>query len=315
MISAFPKIFALGEKYIIDIFNEEVEITEKVDGSQFTFGKIDGQLYTRSKNAQIFPENCDKMWTAAIEYIDKVERKIPDNMSFYCEYLRKPKHNCLCYSRVPKNNLMLFGISSRDKTFYPGLEIRHYAGRLGIEPVPVLYTGKISSMEELNEYLEYDSFLGGTKIEGVVVKNYNRTALIGGKDFPIMCGKYVSGQFKEKNMKNWKKTQGKGRWEEFKQQYRTEARWIKAIQHLQEAGKLEESPRDIGSLLKEIHTDIETEEKEGIKEELYKFYRKDILRTATAGFPEWYKQELAKKSFGEEAVNKFDLPEGIVVKR
>jgi len=49
MISAFPKIFTLGTDYISDIFKEEVEITEKIDGSQISFGKIEGELYMRSK--------------------------------------------------------------------------------------------------------------------------------------------------------------------------------------------------------------------------------------------------------------------------
>lgn len=34
MKPAFPKIFSLGTNYIQDIFKEEVEVTEKVDGSQ-----------------------------------------------------------------------------------------------------------------------------------------------------------------------------------------------------------------------------------------------------------------------------------------
>lgn len=42
MIKAFPKIFALGTQYTEGIFDSEVEITEKIDGSQFNFGKIEG---------------------------------------------------------------------------------------------------------------------------------------------------------------------------------------------------------------------------------------------------------------------------------
>ena len=34
MIQAYTKIFAIGTDYIRDIFNEEVEISEKIDGSQ-----------------------------------------------------------------------------------------------------------------------------------------------------------------------------------------------------------------------------------------------------------------------------------------
>lgn len=54
MIKAFPKIFAIGTDYIKDIFSETVEVSEKIDGSQFGFGKINGDVFMRSKGAQLF---------------------------------------------------------------------------------------------------------------------------------------------------------------------------------------------------------------------------------------------------------------------
>jgi len=49
LINAFPKIFAIGTDYISNIFDDEVEITEKIDGSQFAFGKVNGELFMRIK--------------------------------------------------------------------------------------------------------------------------------------------------------------------------------------------------------------------------------------------------------------------------
>ena len=40
MLTAFPKIFAIGTDYIKDIFEEEVEITEKLDGCVSLDSKI-----------------------------------------------------------------------------------------------------------------------------------------------------------------------------------------------------------------------------------------------------------------------------------
>ena len=54
MIHPFPKIFAIGTTYILDIFKHEVNVTEKLDGSQLSFGKINDTLYIRSKGAQLF---------------------------------------------------------------------------------------------------------------------------------------------------------------------------------------------------------------------------------------------------------------------
>ena len=54
MISEYPKIFTVGSTYVKDILQYQVEVTEKVDGSFFSFGKIDNNIYMRSKGAEVF---------------------------------------------------------------------------------------------------------------------------------------------------------------------------------------------------------------------------------------------------------------------
>lgn len=81
------------------------------------------------------------------------------------------------------------------------------------------------------------------------------------------------------------------------QELRTEARWLKAIQHLKEQGKVEDSPRDIGPLIFEVLADIQKEETEYIKDELFEFYWKLISRGVVSGFAEWYKKHLLEKVF------------------
>ena len=54
MLTEFPKIFSLGTKYIVDIFDSPVEVTEKLDGSQFTFAKVNDILYYRSKGQMLY---------------------------------------------------------------------------------------------------------------------------------------------------------------------------------------------------------------------------------------------------------------------
>ncbi|MCH8034511.1 MAG: hypothetical protein IH950_12255, partial [Bacteroidetes bacterium] len=72
--------------------------------------------------------------------------------------------------------------------------------------------------------------------------------------------------------------------------------WHKAIQHFRDDGKLTESPKDIGPLIQEVLRDIEEEELENIKEELWRLFKKPIQRIVVAGFPEWYKQQLMEKT-------------------
>lgn len=300
MIGAFPKIFAIGTTYIKDIFKNDVEVTEKVDGSQFGFGKVNGELIVRSKGQQLNLLSPEKMFSAGVDYVKSIEHKLPDNKFFYAEYLQRPKHNVLTYSRVPKNHLILFGIMNLDASFEDNLE--YWADKFDIESVPVIYRGNISSPDFLKGLLERDSILGGAKIEGVVVKNYSQQFLLGGQPIPIMAGKFVSEAFKEVHRNNWgKENTTKGKFETFKESFCTEARWQKAIQHLKEVGDIESSPKDIGKLIVEIHRDIEHEEKENIKEFLYNEFKREIVGTATKGFPEWYKEQLLKSNFEDAA--------------
>jgi len=299
MISAFPKIFAIGTDYISNIFDDEVEITEKIDGSQFAFGKINGELFLRSKGAQLYVDNPEKMFLEGIEHVQAIEDRLPDNVVYYCEYLKKPKHNVLAYDRVPNNHLILFGVmkfpSMKFESRYEFL--KEWADGLNIDVVPRIYKGKINNPEELLKMLETESCLGGQKIEGVVVKNYVKPFLLGGQPIPLMAGKHVSEAFKEVHNKSWKGMTSRGKWDEFKAKFRTEARWDKAIQHLRDKDELENSPRDIGKLLKEVQIDITEEEKETITKFLWNEFGKEVIKGSTRGFPEYYKKKLLEKSF------------------
>ena len=136
------------------------------------------------------------------------------------------------------------------------------------------------------------SRLGGQQIEGLVFKNYHRFGI----DGKVLMGKHVRESFKEKHQKEFK-AQGKHIIQKIGESLNTEARWLKAIQHLKEQGLLTNSTKDIGLLLKEISTDIFEECGEDIKEQLFKAYWRMISKIATKGFPEWYKEQLAKKQF------------------
>lgn len=108
-----------------------------------------------------------------------------------------------------------------------------------------------------------------------------------------MSGKYVTEAFKEVHIKNWKKENtGKGKLEVAISQYKSEARWNKAVQHLRDDGNLTGTPKDIGGLIKEVREDIIAEEKEHIKDQLWDIYKNDFLQSASNGLPQWYKEKL-----------------------
>lgn len=295
MIKAFPKIFALGTDYIKDILDGEVEITEKIDGSQFGFGRIDGELFVRSKGAMLHFDAPNNMFKEAVEYIASIADRIPDNIVFHAEYLQTPNHNSLEYERIPKNHLALFSVSDSTEKFFNYTEIQYWADILDIDCVPMIYKGKIENTDQILELVGSESYLGKAQAEGVVVKNYAKQFLLGGQPIPVMAGKYVSEAFKEVH-NGWKeKHTGPGKWELFKQGYKTEARWNKAIQYLRDSGDLTETPKDIGKLIARVMQDIEDEEKENIKTFLWNEFGKEVLRTSVNGLPEYYKMFLLRK--------------------
>lgn len=290
-LSAFPKIYALGTRYVQTIFDGPVEITEKIDGSQFTFGKIDGELQCRSKGTIQHIHSPDKMFNKACEYVLSIQDSIPDNMAFYCEYVSKPKHNVITYDNPPESTLVLFGVANaRRDTFYPS-QIGSWAVTLGISTIPVIWQGE-SSPEHVLSLMDRKSSFGDVNIEGLVVKAY-KDHMLANEIHPIMVGKMVSEKFKEVHRKTWGgERTSKGTWDTFSDSYRNENRWMKAVQHLRENGELAGEPKDIGFLIKEVKEDIESECKDEIMEFLWKTYGQGLLRKSVSGLPEWYKEQL-----------------------
>jgi hypothetical protein len=226
---------------------------------------------------------------------------------YRCEFLAKAKHNVLTYSRVPACNLVLFDVYRPDISAYctPRGKIEA-AAILGLEPVRCLHSGLMWTDDArgatLDQLMQAESSLGGTKIEGVVIKNYaNATA-----DGPQVA-KIVSAEFKEKHAHgpiNPKAGQGE-HLAQIIAHLRTEARWRKAIQHLRETNALTNGPEDIGPLMKELATDILAEETDAIKQALFDAFWKTIVKGVSAGFPDFYKKILAQNSTEPSAYDEF----------
>lgn len=298
MINSYGSIFALGHRAVKDILlGDNVEVSEKVDGSQLSFGVIDGELSIRSKGQQLHLGGDNGMFNIAVANIEAMAGGLVANWVYRAEYLRVPKHNTLCYSRVPNNNIMIYDIERGPGTedYLRWRDRYQEAERIGLEMCPVFYVSigqDPLTFDTIERFLTIESILGGVLIEGVVVKNYSLFT----EEKKIARAKYVSPAFKEKHQKEWKV--GNPTTKDVVQllidELRTEARWEKSVQHLRDDGRLEGSPRDIGPLIKEAQQDIIKEEEEYIKEKLFQHFKGQITRGAISGLPEWYKERLAK---------------------
>ena len=294
MLHSYPEVYQLGHKLVSNVLNGHVLVEEKVDGSQISFG-IDsfGDLRIRSKNKEIDIEHPDDMFRLAVEWIVKNRSNLQAGWTYRGEYLQKSKHNTLAYSRVPRNNIILFDICDGLESYLPYSRVKYEADFIGLEVVPLIAEGVFTEADILelkDEWLSRESILGGTKVEGVVIKNYN----VFTAEKKVAMAKLVRDDFKEQNAINWKaaKPSTADVVQKLIDTYRTEARWRKAVQHLRDAGELQGEMRDIPLLMKEVSNDVLKECKDEILEQLFAYAWPKISKGITRGLPEWYKSQI-----------------------
>lgn len=300
VIASYSKVWALGHREIEGIFDGPVVVQEKIDGSQISFVVLQDGLHIRSKGKELVLDEPEKMFRKAVDNITErfKDRLLSPTWIYRGEYLELPKHNTLAYDRVPLGNIVLFDVETSPGYFLSPDNLKEEADSLGFECVPLLADAiEITSADDVKDFLEIQSALGGQKVEGVVVKNYNQFT----RDGKLMCGKYVSEKFKEIHGGEWRKNNppSKDVTNKIIDTYRTPARWEKSIQHLAERGELTNEPKDIGLLMREVNKDILEECGDEIREILFKHYWKAISRGLTRGLPEWYKERLLESAFEE----------------
>lgn len=299
-IPGMGQIYQLGHAEVENLFDGPVEVTEKVDGSYFSFVMLEsGELRMRSKGQALHADAPSSvMFKTVMAIVESRKDGLTPGWIYRGEYLSKPKHNSLAYDRIPEGNVALFDVEVSLGDHLTAVQRNFEAKRLGFSSVPVLYEGLCpTDLETIKCFLETDSFLGGQKIEGVVIKNFNQFS-----HGHILMAKFVSPAFKEVHSQEWKKANpNRGDVvEQLIDRYRSEARWLKAVQHLRDDGLLDNSPRDIGPLMKEVAQDVLKEEEQSIKDALFKLCWPKIQRGIAAGLPDWYKEKLAADSFEDK---------------
>lgn len=313
-LHTYSTIFAVGHRAVIELLRTPVIIEEKVDGSQFSFGVFgpERELQIRSRGSSIIPDVPPGLFSLAVKHVVSVKDKLTQDWTYRGEVLAKPKHNVLAYTRAPNNNTIIWDIDTGGQNYLQPAEKAAEAERIGLECVPMLFTGMIESSIDLRKFLENTSILGGQKIEGIVVKpaDYN----LFGQDKKLLVAKLVSEDFKEVHSATWKSEHGEKHGRDILQtlaaQYATPARWSKAVVHLKEQGLIEGTPRDIGKLVGEVCPDVEKECKAEIMEQLYAWAWPQLRRSLVRGLPEWYKEQLMKEAFEEQVTDVNDKPGG-----
>lgn len=305
--SKYLEIPHIGEVLEDDItYGKQFIMEEKIDGSnfRFSFNKESG-VKVGSKNVDM-TDTSPQMFKSAIDWVyeeinQEAYRHIleflnADEIIIYGEFLAKPHHNAIIYSRIPQHNIILFDVMVDGN--YGNYDVLRYCGNvLGLEIVPELQTkSEMFSIGELSQIVNNTkSVLGDTLIEGVVVKSYDSRMHIRKHDYPFMV-KYVRDEFKELNRQNWKQQKAdENPVQHILNAINKEKVWEKARQHAKDDGKLEGRMQDMRVLFDYLNTDIEHQWKEAMKEELWTVFEREIQSRMSKGFPEWYKESISHK--------------------
>lgn len=311
-LTPYGKVMSWGSKTIEPFVRSDTKIViqEKIDGSHFSFGSINGELWMRSKNIDIFfnaanggvkiatknrvevysADNIPGDYAASIATAVRLhdEGLLPDKWIFRCEAMRGPKHVSLAYDRAPTGNLVLFDIdrSGGADDYLPVEALKEWADRLGVECVITLYEGARLTNTQIRAFLNTESALGGPKIEGLVIKPVDvpfNDPRAYDREGRRMIGKLLRKDFEEVDHNKRKNSTRPtndivGR---ICDSLATEARWRKAVQRLREEGDLHGTPKDIGPLIRSIQVDVHEEEADNIAAALYDHHRQTLFREVT----------------------------------
>ncbi len=207
------------------IFDVEVFVEEKVDGSQFSFRRVGDTVLFRSRRQDISPQNAG-MFLGEVREVLLIKDELEESWTYRGEYLAKKKHNSLCYDRTPAKNVIIFDIETPVR-FLPTNERNEEAERLGFETTPVYFTGMIENMDQLKGFLDKSSILGGP-IEGVAIKPVKYDLF--DQSGKVLMAKLVREDFKEKHAHKGSNAKNDPL-QAVIDTYKTPQRWNKAVQH------------------------------------------------------------------------------------
>ncbi len=298
----FPKIQAIHKPEAKGYDEGKIIVEEKVDGSQFRIEINDqGVISIGSHNIDNIHEGDPAGFGIGVEnalkIFDGIKADEGEIISVFGEYLSKPKQNTIAYERLPNHNIVIFDVVVNGK-YLDREEKERFAFSVGLEVVPILWKGdgKDFTDEIREELLKTKSFLGHQagydKVEGIVIKNYNK---LYGERFRHLEGEHISVKIVNASFQEKNKVENPGQSDKVENlilSLCSEARWKKSIQHLKEDGLLKFEMPDMRLLAPAVVKDIEGEEKEHIKDELWKIFWGRFKGRAVRGLPEFYMKYL-----------------------
>lgn len=168
-----------------------VVIQEKIDGSNSHIIRTDDSFTTFSNHLVLNEvQNLQGFYFWAKEHYLQIPPKY-EGLSVYGEWLAP--HHCE-YPAERYGEFYVFDVMDSNGNYWKQERVKELAAECGFQYAPVLYDGEFQNWQHVASFVG-KTLLGGTKGEGIVVKN--QTSL--NKQASVFYVKVVSEEFQETN--------------------------------------------------------------------------------------------------------------------
>ncbi|QBZ81684.1 hypothetical protein pclt_cds_1101 [Pandoravirus celtis] len=277
-------------------------IEEKIDGSQLSFQRQGDTVEFRNRS-KVVPVDValDRVCYAnAAQAILRLATQLDPAYTYHGEAVCKRRHNVVAYLGTPLKFWICYGIYDGERHLdRPAMEAE--CARLGLACVQVLYantdplaldpTPKVLEIVEQIEAGQIESCLGGTVVEGVVVK-HNAAWHARPKAYKHIQFKHVTAAFKECHgerrppLPNHDAESVMAYLAQLGSNFAVPAVYQKALQHIREDPTKRESI-SMAVVQREVERDIRKEHGQDIAEALLEAFLPVIVQYATAKVPQW----------------------------
>ena len=153
-----------GEDFINILNDKELLIYEDIQGAKI-YAQYDGNQFIikpknlKTENLNLIDLSMQKFYNQVYVYLntlpDYTKELLNKKWWFVFEYFPDSMPANIKYTRIPKNNLILTSIVKKKNYIYDYHEIKEYSKLFDVDPLPILFKGKLSKkqLEVIELYL------------------------------------------------------------------------------------------------------------------------------------------------------------------
>lgn len=163
-IKTLPNLYKEeGRKFIIDLFNDYVIVSEKICGTRFSFKKLEDlsfEFYKKDGKITQIDRLLNSSFEEPINYIlslsDNQKSALIPNYTYGFRIIEK-EPIFVTYDNLPENSLILTDVKNPNDKIIDDVQILNkIAKNLSVEKPPIIFSGKLDNAQKQNitAYLE-----------------------------------------------------------------------------------------------------------------------------------------------------------------